>query len=87
MTPDAPAADLSALHSLADVEAAALPRMSEMAREYLVGGAGDEITLRANLAAYDAIRLKPRVMRDVSRLDTRATLLGRRLAEHGQPFV
>lgn len=76
--------DLSKLFSLADVEAAALPRMSEMAREYLVGGAGDEITLRRNTAAFDAIRLLPRVMRDVSRIDTAVTLLGR---AHALPIV
>ena len=82
-TPEAPG-NLASLVTLADIEAAALPRLPVMAREYLVGGAGDEITLRRNREAFDSLRLKPRVLRDVSRLDTRVTLLGR---EHPLPVV
>ena len=78
------AVDLGALFSLADVEAAALARIPEMAREYLIGGAGDEITLRANREAFDRVRLLPRVLRDVSRIDTRVGLLGR---THALPLL
>ena len=49
-----------------------------MAREYLTGGAADEITLGRNRSAFDALLLKPRVLRDVSHLDTSLDLLGRR---------
>jgi 4-hydroxymandelate oxidase len=52
-----------------------------MAYEYIAGGAGDEVTLRDNRTRFDAIRLKPRVLRDVSKLDTSSTLFGQRL-EH-----
>ncbi len=76
--------DLARLFTLADVEAAALARLPEMAREYLSGGAGDELTLRRNREAFDALRLMPRVMRDVSRLDTAVTLLGR---AHALPIL
>ena len=54
-------------------------RMSHIAYEYVAGGAGDEITLRENQAAFDRMRLQPRVLVDVSRLDTRTTLFGQAL--------
>ncbi|MGB6942747.1 MAG: alpha-hydroxy acid oxidase [Bryobacteraceae bacterium] len=43
------------------------------------GGAADEITLRWNREAYNQIRLRPRVLVDVSNLDTRVTLFGQEL--------
>ncbi|WP_026423507.1 alpha-hydroxy acid oxidase [Actinokineospora inagensis] len=47
---------------------------------YLNGGSGAEWTLRANAAAWDRIRLRPRVLVDASACDTRAELLGSALA-------
>ncbi len=61
---------------LADFEALAKKRLSPMAWNYLSGGAADEITLRRNRTAFDAICLRPRVLRDVSRIDTTVELLG-----------
>ena len=46
---------------------------------WLNGGAGDEITLRRNEAAFDALPLMPRVLRDGGSGDTSLTLLGTRL--------
>jgi isopentenyl diphosphate isomerase/L-lactate dehydrogenase-like FMN-dependent dehydrogenase len=43
---------------------------------YYAGGALDEVTLRENSAAFARRRLRPRVLVDVSELDTRTTLLG-----------
>lgn len=51
-------------------------RLSQMAYEYIAGGAADEITLRRNRESFRRILLKPRVLRDVSHLDTRLELLG-----------
>jgi len=62
-----------------DFERAARAVMSPMAWEYVSGGAADEITLKWNHKAYEHIRLKPRALVDVSRLDTRVRLLGREL--------
>jgi 4-hydroxymandelate oxidase len=62
-----------------DYERLAPERMSRLAWEYVGGGAGDELTLRWNHEAYERIRLLPRNLVDVSRLDTRVTLLGREL--------
>jgi 4-hydroxymandelate oxidase len=61
---------------LEDFERLAHRRVSKAAWEYLSGGAGDELTLRWNRTAFDAIRLKPRVLCDVSKLDTTLNLFG-----------
>ena len=65
--------------NLTDFEVHAQARMSEQAWAYFSGGAADELTLRANRAAWDAIHLQPRVLRDLSGGHTRVTLLGREL--------
>jgi 4-hydroxymandelate oxidase len=44
--------------------------------DYLAGGAGDEQTLTDSVAAWDRIRLRPRVLRDVGQVDTTTTVLG-----------
>jgi 4-hydroxymandelate oxidase len=67
------------LANLADFEAPAQARVDAAAWAYLNGGAADEITLRANRAAWDAIHLQPRVLRDLSSGHSRVTLLGREL--------
>jgi 4-hydroxymandelate oxidase len=64
---------------LSDFELLARDHISHMAYEYISGGAGDEHTLRWNSEAFNHIRLRPRVLCDVSRLDTRITLFGREL--------
>ena len=43
---------------------------------YFEGGSGDEVTLRANLAAYDRWRFRPRTLVDVTDVTTETTLLG-----------
>jgi 4-hydroxymandelate oxidase len=50
--------------------------MSAMARAYACGGAGDELTLRANCEDWQRIRLNPRVLVDVSNIDVKTELLG-----------
>jgi 4-hydroxymandelate oxidase len=65
--------------TVSDFEPLAKHRMSHMAYEYVSGGAGDELTLRDNIQAYDRIRIHPRVLVDVSELDTRTTILGQAL--------
>jgi isopentenyl diphosphate isomerase/L-lactate dehydrogenase-like FMN-dependent dehydrogenase len=43
---------------------------------YFEGGAGDEVTLRANVAAYGRWRFRPRMLVDVSEIALATTLLG-----------
>ena len=51
-----------------------------MAWDYYDSGALDEITLRANRDAWDAVRLSPRILRDVGSRSTETSVLGRRWA-------
>ena len=44
--------------------------------DYMAGGADDEVTLRDNVDAWTRIRLRPRVLRDVSNVSTATTVLG-----------
>ena len=68
------------LLDLPDFERAAKGVMSSLAWEYVSEGAADEITLRSNHEAYEKIRVMPRALVDVSKIDTRVQLLGRELA-------
>lgn len=65
--------------SLSDLEAIAHQRIEHMAWEYINSAAADEITLRWNREAYDRLRLNPRVLHDVGKVDTRVTVLGEEL--------
>jgi glycolate oxidase len=47
--------------------------------DYIVGGAETETTLRRNRLALDSIAFRPRVLRDVSRIDPSTKFLGRSL--------
>lgn len=66
--------------TLADHEAHARTVLDDNAWAYYAGGAGDEITLRANRSAWDALTLYPRVLRRLGGGHTRVTLLGREIA-------
>lgn len=70
----------SGVVTLADHEAYARTRLDDNAWAYFAGGAADEITLRANRSAWDAIQLFPRVLRNLTGGHTRVQLLGRTLA-------
>ena len=70
---------LEKLLSLYDFEAEAHARISHGAWERIAGGAADELTLRWNREAFDRLRLNPRVLVDVSHIDTRVNLLGTEL--------
>jgi 4-hydroxymandelate oxidase len=63
-----------------DFETLAREKLPQMAYDYYASGAYDEITLRANHAAYDRIQLLHRVLVDVSRRNPATTVLGQRVA-------
>ena len=44
--------------------------------DYIDGGAEDEVTMRRNAAAFDHYSFVPRVLRDVSGVETSTTFLG-----------
>jgi 4-hydroxymandelate oxidase len=74
--PEAVAAETRDPVNVPEFEPLARARLTPMAYHYIAGGSGDEITLRRNRECLDAILLKPRVLCDVSAIDTRLTLLG-----------
>jgi 4-hydroxymandelate oxidase len=74
------ATDLSALISLADFERAAAEKLDRGAHAYYAGGAGDELTLRDNVAAWQRLAIRPRMLVGASERDPSVTLLGRRRA-------
>jgi isopentenyl diphosphate isomerase/L-lactate dehydrogenase-like FMN-dependent dehydrogenase len=59
-----------------DYETAAAVRLGAGPLGYFAGGAGDELTLRENVAAYRRYLLRPRVLVDVAECTTRTTVLG-----------
>ncbi len=65
------------LINLHDYERVAAERLPPGPLAYFSGGAGDEVTLRDNRAAFGRQAIVPRVMRDVSRVDTSMDLFGR----------
>jgi 4-hydroxymandelate oxidase len=70
---------MSQLFSIPDFEAAAEKRVVHGAWQRIQGGAADEVTVRWNREAWQQIRLRPRVLIDVSELDTRTTLFGQEM--------
>src|SRR5918999_77966 len=69
--------DLSKLVNVADFERVAVERLDAGTLGYFAGGAGDEVTLRDNVAGWRRWQLRPRVLVDVSEVTTEASLLGR----------
>ncbi len=62
--------------NVGDAERAATERLDAGPLGYFSGGAGDELTLRENVAAWSRWRLRPRVLVDVSEVGTEVELLG-----------
>jgi isopentenyl diphosphate isomerase/L-lactate dehydrogenase-like FMN-dependent dehydrogenase len=62
--------------NLNEYEAIARERLSPMVYDYFAGGANDEVTLTENMRSWQRMRLRPRVLVDVSRIDTTTTVLG-----------
>jgi len=65
--------------TLHEIVRAARANLAPGAWDYLVGGAETETTLKRNRLALDSLAFRPRVLRDVSRLDCTTTFLGRPL--------
>ncbi|WP_066949327.1 alpha-hydroxy acid oxidase [Microtetraspora fusca] len=62
--------------NLHDARAAARAALPRMVFDFVDGGAGDEVSARANLSAYADVRFAPRVLVDVSALRLETTVLG-----------
>ena len=68
---------LAQAFSIADLRLLAKKRLPQTVFEFIDGGAEDEITLRDNRAAFERIKITPRILNDVSAPDTRTSLLGK----------
>jgi glycolate oxidase len=62
-----------------EIVAAARRRLHQGAWDYLVGGSESETTMRRNRLAFDRYGFRPRVLVDVSKIDTSTTFLGEKL--------
>ena len=64
--------------NLFDYEALAGQRMAHIpwAWDYYQGGSEDEVSLRANRNAFEHLRLRPRMLVNVSTCDLRTSVLG-----------
>src|SRR5215471_8108110 len=74
VVPDQPPVNLD------EYEALARERLPEAIYDFFAGGAGDEWTLDENRIAYDGWTVRPRILRDVARVDGSVTLLGETMA-------
>ncbi|KAF4126442.1 (S)-2-hydroxy-acid oxidase [Geosmithia morbida] len=65
--------------SIHDLQRLASEKLSTTYREYYNEGAMDLLTLRDNEKAYDRYKIRPRVLKDVSNIDSSVTLFGARV--------
>ena len=73
-----PPAVLEDLLTVRDFQAEARRKLDPVHYDYVAGGAGDEVTMRANEAAFARLRLLPRVLRGSTERDLAVTVLGSR---------
>jgi glycolate oxidase len=78
-TLDAQPANYHQFECLHEFIAAARKRMQQGEWDYVTGAAESETTLKRNRMALDCLALRPRVLRDVSRIDASVERLGRRI--------
>jgi (S)-mandelate dehydrogenase len=71
-------ADLARAVNIEDLRVMARRRVPRAIFDFFDGGAEDEVTLRDNCAAFQRVRLLPKVLVDVSRVDTETEVLGRK---------
>ena len=65
-------------YNIADLRAIAKARLPKGLFDFVDRGTEDDVSLRANRAVFERIRLIPRVLRDVSRRTQEITLFGKR---------
>jgi glycolate oxidase len=73
------AASSEEFQNLHELVRKARTNLNQNAWDYIVGGSETETTLRRNRMALDEIAFRPRVLRDVSRIDPSVEVLGRKL--------
>ena len=69
-------ADLSRAVSIEDLRDLARRRLPRAIFDFFDGGAEDEVTLRENRAAFERVRLLPKVLVNVAQVDMATELFG-----------
>ena len=69
-------ADLDHAVNIEDLRRLAQRRLPRAIFDFFDGGAEDEVTLRENRAAFERVRLLPKVLVNVAQVDSRITLFG-----------
>jgi (S)-mandelate dehydrogenase len=64
--------------TIAELRARARARLPRAVFDFIDGAADDELTLRWNVADFDTLEWRPRVLNDVSKRDSSAMILGAR---------
>jgi glycolate oxidase len=82
-SPQAPVHDITKsagdFLNLHEIIAKARQNLGQNEWDYIVGGVESETTLRRNRMALDSVALRPRVLRDVSKVDASVTHFGRKM--------
>ena len=65
--------------ALHEIVKAAKIRLNANIWDYLIGGTETETTLRRNRMALDSIAFRPRVLRNVSKIDPSSEILGKKI--------
>lgn len=71
---------LARAHTIADLRRIASRRVPRAVFDFVDGGAEEEVSLRRARESFRRVEFHPRVMRDVSSVQTGTTILGRRAA-------
>jgi 4-hydroxymandelate oxidase len=71
-------ADLGRIVNLSEFEPFAVERMTGPAYDYVAGGAWDEVTLQESVDVWRRYRFVPRVLRELTSIDTSGAFLARR---------
>ncbi len=66
--------------NLDELEQQAKQQLDQASYDFVAGGAGSELTLRANREAFQKITIMPRVLTGIKKVDTSTDLLGQRLS-------
>jgi hypothetical protein len=77
-------ADPKEAFSAMDFEAAARSKIAPPHFAFMASGVDDDATLRANREGYSHIKLRPRRLRDATKVDMRTTLCGVTYKSHIQ---
>ncbi|EEA21344.1 hypothetical protein TMatcc_009254 [Talaromyces marneffei ATCC 18224] len=68
------------VYTIRDIRDAAVAKLDPKWSAYLNEGSMDLITVKANETAYDRYRIMPRILRDVTNIDTTTTIFGTKVS-------